>query len=213
MIYFIIIFIVCYIIGSIPYSYYFGKYFLKTNILNQGSGHSGLSNLYIFLSYKKILLLLFFDVILKGTIPAYLLYNFYSEYIVSLFFIIVGHNWSFLIKFKGGKGLAVSIGIIIGLNYKLFLILLLIFMFFWILMKFKDSSFPWIISFLLLPFIYIVDYKFYNFLFYDKDFNLFVIILMIFILLLFRRSLGNRFINIFNYKILLSRLFFDRESR
>jgi glycerol-3-phosphate acyltransferase PlsY len=213
MIYFIIFSIACYTIGSIPNSYYFGKYFLKINILNQGTGHSGLSNLYIFLSYKKILLLLFFDVILKGAIPAYFLYNLFPESIFSLFFIIIGHNWSFLIKFKGGKGLAVSIGIIIGLNYKLFLILLLLFMVFWVLMKFKDSSLPWIIAFFLLPFIYIVDYKFYNFFFYDEDFNLFIITITIFILLLFRRSLGNRFIDIFNYRIFLNRLFFDRESR
>ena len=171
MINFIICSVVCYFIGSIPNSYYFGKYFLNTNILNQGTRHSGLSNIYIFLSYKKILLLLFFEVILKGTIPAYIIYNFYSEYIYSLLFIILGHNWSFFIKFKGGKGLAVSIGIIIGLNYKLFFMLLFIFLIFWAVMKFKDSSLPWIITFIVIPFIYIVDYKFLNLIFYEKNFN------------------------------------------
>ena len=213
MINFIIFSLGCYFIGSVPNSYYFGKYFLNTNILNQGTQHSGLSNIYTFLSYKKILLLLFFEVILKGTIPAYVIYNFYSEYIYSLIFIILGHNWSFLIKLRGGKGLAVSIGIIIGLNYKLFFILLFIFIIFWGLMKFKDSSLPWIITFIFIPFIYMLDYEFLNLLFYEKDFNLFKIILIILLLLIIRRSLGNRNFGIFNYKIFLNRLFFDRESK
>ena len=213
MIIFLICSIICYSIGSVPNSYYFGKYFFNTNILNQGTKHSGLSNIYIYLSYKKILLLLFCEVILKGTIPSYVIYNFYYEYLYSLIFIILGHNWSFFINFKGGKGLAVSIGIIIGLNFKLFFILLFIFIFFWGLMKFKDSSLPWIISFIFMPLIYIVDYQFLNLLFYEKDFNLSKIILIIILRLIIRRSLGNRNIDIFNYKIFLNRLFFDRESK
>ena len=102
-----------YLIGSLPTSYLFAKYFLKKNILLEGTKHSGLSNIYSYITFDKVIYILFLDVIIKGALPSFLLQIYFQDYFYFLFFLIMGHNWSIFLSFRGGKGLAISIGIII----------------------------------------------------------------------------------------------------
>ena len=202
-----------YLIGSLPTSYLFGKYFLEKNILLEGTKHSGLSNIYSHITFDKVIYILFLDVILKGALPSFLLLLYFDDYLYFLFFLIIGHNWSIFLNFKGGKGLAISIGIIIGLSLKLFLLLLFLFVIFWAFQKFKDSSLPWLLSFLFTPIVFYYDSNYLNLFFDLYYFNKLYILILLLSLLIFTRTLGDRNYSRINFKTLIFRIIFDRDKR
>jgi len=202
-----------YLIGSLPISYLFGKYFLEKNILLEGTKHSGLSNIYSHITFDKVIYILFLDVIIKGALPSFLLLLYFDDYLYFLFFLIIGHNWSIFLNFKGGKGLAISIGIIIGLSLKLFLLLLFLFVIFWAFQKFKDSSLPWLLSFLFTPIVFYYDSNYLNLFFDLYYFNKLYILILLLSLLIFTRTLGDRNYSRINFKTLIFRIIFDRDKR
>jgi len=213
MVIFIVFSIFFYFLGSFPTSYLLGKSLYKIDILNKGSKHSGLSNIYKYSSRKIIFLILFIDIFLKGFIPSCIISNYFSEYIFSCIFLIIGHNWPFFLRLNGGKGLSVSIGILAGINIYVFFLLIIFFFVFWMIEQFKDSSMPWILSFFSTILVLIIDIFYFNALFESiSKISLFSIII-VFLLLLFRRSLGNREYNSYNPKILFIRLIFDRDVK
>ena len=193
-----------YLIGSLPTSYLFGKYFLEKNILLEGTKHSGLSNIYSLITFDKV--------IIKGALPSFLLLLYFDDYLYFLFFLIIGHNWSIFLNFKGGKGLAISIGIIIGLSLKLFLLLLFLFVIFWAFQKFKDSSLPWLLSFLFTPIVFYYDSNYLNLFFDLYYFNKLYILILLLSLLIFTRTLGDRNYSRINLKTLIFRIIFDRDK-
>ena len=201
-----------YLIGSLPTSYLFGKYFLEKNILLEGTKHSGLSNIYSHITFDKVIYILFLDVILKGALPSFLLLLYFDDYLYFLFFLIIGHNWSIFLNFKGGKGLAISIGIMIGLSLKLFLLLLFLFVIFWAFQKFKDSSLPWLLSFLFTPIVFYYDSNYLNLFFDLYYFNKLYILILLLSLLIFTRTLGDRNYSRINLKTLFFRIIFDRDK-
>ena len=83
MLIFIIFSFILYLIGSFPTSHIIGEKLYRIDILKIGSKHSGLSNIYQYSSKKIILLILLIDVLLKGFVPTYLVFNFYNEYILA----------------------------------------------------------------------------------------------------------------------------------
>ena len=202
-----------YLIGSLPISYLFGKYFLEKNILLEGTKHSGLSNIYSHITFDKVIYIIFLDVIIKGALPSFLLLLYFDDYLYFLFFLIIGHNWSIFLNFKGGKGLAISIGIIIGLSLKLFLLLLFLFVIFWAFQKFKDSSLPWLLSFLFTPIVFYYDSNYLNLFFDLYYFNKLYILILLLSLLIFTRTLGDRNYSRINFKTLIFRIIFDRDKR
>ena len=202
-----------YLIGSLPTSYLFGKYFLEKNILLEGTKHSGLSNIYSHITFDKVIYILFLDVIIKGALPSFLLLLYFDDYLYFLFFLIIGHNWSIFLNFKGGKVLAISIGIIIGLSLKLFLLLLFLFVIFWAFQKFKDSSLPWLLSFLFTPIVFYYDSNYLNLFFDLYYFNKLYILILLLSLLIFTRTLGDRNYSRINFKTLIFRIIFDRDKR
>ena len=202
-----------YLIGSLPTSYLFGKYFLEKNILLEGTKHSGLSNIYSHITFDKVIYILFLDVIIKGALPSFLLLLYFDDYLYFLFFLIIGHNWSIFLNFKGGKGLAISIGIMIGLSLKLFLLLLFLFVIFWAFQKFKDSSLPWLLSFLFSPIVFYYDSNYLNLFFDLYYFNKLYILILLLSLLIFTRTLGDRNYSRINFKTLIFRIIFDRDKR
>ena len=206
----ILIAIICslffYILGSFPTSYLLGKKLYKIDILDKDSSHSGLSNIYNLIPKKYILLILFIDVIIKGFLPTLFIQLFDSKLLFILIFLLIGHNWSIFIDLRGGKGITVAIGIVLGVSYMLFVYLVSLFILIWIINRFRDSAFPWIISFLSLTLIVNMnflgdDYKTYG-----------LILLLLCFLILIRRSLGITNYNKVNYKIIINRILFDREN-
>ena len=209
-------FLIClffYFLGSIPVTYLVLLRVKKINILKTEYKHSGVSNLYKYSSKKILLFVLFCDVIIKGFIPAYIIKNFTDLDLFIIIFLIIGHNWSFFIKLRGGKGLTVSLGILAAISTEVFISIIILFLIFWISRRKKDSSVPWIVSIVIVNFVAYFDHFFFG-LFYKNLSNEYIYsIFLILLLLLFRRSLGNYTFNNFSRSILFSRIFFDREKR
>ena len=106
--------------GSIPYSVWIGLYFAKINVREIGDGNPGSANVWKASGWVIGLFAVVIDM-LKGAIPMYMILSFakLDEWFLIVFFAItpvIGHAWSPLLKFKGGKALAVSAGVWIALT-------------------------------------------------------------------------------------------------
>ena len=111
-----------YLLGSIPFGLIITKIFLDKDIRNIGSGNIGTTN--VLRTGKKSLaaLTLLFDV-LKGYVSILVAYKYFNELIyLSALFCFIGHIFPVWIKFKGGKGVATYLGIILGISFTLGLI-------------------------------------------------------------------------------------------
>ena len=117
-----IVIIYSYVLGSIPFGLLITKFFLKEDIRNVGSGNIGATN--VLRTGKKILAAstLFFDVS-KGFVSVYLTSKYFSELVyLSGLICFLGHVFPVWLKFKGGKGIATYLGIILALSFKLALV-------------------------------------------------------------------------------------------
>lgn len=107
-----IVFCVAYMIGGIPAAYVAGK--LKGIVITQhGSGNVGGTNAFRILGPQWGIIVAAFD-ILKAILIVWLsslIDKSVTIQIVAAAGVILGHNWSPYIGFKGGKGVATSIGV------------------------------------------------------------------------------------------------------
>ena len=118
----ITVIIYSYLLGSIPFGLLITKLFLKEDIRNVGSGNIGATN--VLRTGKKILAAstLFLDVF-KGFLSVYLTSKYFSEFVyLSGLICFLGHVFPVWLKFKGGKGIATYLGIILALSFKLALV-------------------------------------------------------------------------------------------
>lgn len=124
--------ILSYIIGSISGSYLLGKIILQKDVRKYGSGNAGTTNAMRVFG-KKIGIMTFCIDFLKGFLYILLLKHFTSINLESLYIcsvlLIIGHDYPFYMSFKGGKGVATTIGAFAVLGFKLDLIAVVI----WIL--------------------------------------------------------------------------------
>lgn len=119
----VILFLVSFIIGSIPFGYIFGKFFKNIDIRNYGSKNIGATNVGRVMGWKFGIVVLILD-IFKGILPTWLGLVFSYELNstnpihISFFagiFAILGHVYSPWIQFKGGKGIATALGVCLTL--------------------------------------------------------------------------------------------------
>jgi len=111
-----------YLLGSIPFGLIITKIFLGKDIRNIGSGNIGTTN--VLRTGKKSLAAatLLFDV-LKGYVSILIAYKYFNELIyLSALICFIGHIFPVWLKFKGGKGVATYLGIILGISFTLGLI-------------------------------------------------------------------------------------------
>ena len=112
----LIISIISYLMGSIPFGLILTKLFLKKDIREIGSGNIGATN--VLRSGNKIVgyTTLIFD-ILKAVIPVIFVKIYYIDflYLASLS-AFLGHVFPIWLKFKGGKGVAAYVGILFAIN-------------------------------------------------------------------------------------------------
>jgi len=126
---YLIIIVISYLLGSIPFGLILTKIFLKKDIRDIGSGNIGATNALRsgnkLIGYSTLLL----DII-KAILPVlYIKINYPDLVYVSALSVFLGHVFPIWLKFKGGKGVATYVGIIFSLN----IIYVLIFGITWIL--------------------------------------------------------------------------------
>ena len=129
MIKFLIFVVIAYVFGSLPCGVWLGKGVKNIDIREYGSKNSGATNAYRILGPKYGIMVLILDA-LKGYIPLYIasLFDIGGIYIILLGLVaILGHTFSFFLQFKGGKGVATSLGVFLFLMPKVVGILVLVF--------------------------------------------------------------------------------------
>ncbi|WP_349407579.1 glycerol-3-phosphate 1-O-acyltransferase PlsY [Pseudalkalibacillus sp. SCS-8] len=102
-----------YFIGSISFSYLIAKKIKKVDIRTQGSGNAGATNTLRVLGWGPAIAVLLLDAS-KGIVAVLLSYLLGAEEWVAFLaglFAIVGHNWPIYYGFRGGKGVATTIGV------------------------------------------------------------------------------------------------------
>lgn len=144
----VLIIIVAYLLGSIPTGLWIGKAFFKTDIREHGSKNLGATNSFRILGKKAGLIVTLVDVF-KGTAAVLLpLLPFFSESTISPLLLgviaLIGHMFPVFAGFRGGKAVATSAGVLLGVSWPLFI--LLFFVFFGSLKMFKMVSLTSIIS-------------------------------------------------------------------
>lgn len=123
----IIFLIIAYLLGSIPTGLWIGKYFYGKNLRDYGSGNMGTTNTFRVLGPKAGSVTFMIDM-LKGTLATVLPMIFGVSGVTPLLFglfAILGHTFPIFAGFKGGKAVATSAGILLGLA-PLFLVYLLV---------------------------------------------------------------------------------------
>ena len=150
----IVMLILSYLIGAFPSGLIIGKLFFKKDIRQYGSGNTGATNSFRVLGRPAGFIVTFLD-IFKGFITVFfpLWFSVHADGVISTFFTnglivglfaILGHVYPIYLKFNGGKAVATSAGVVLGVNPILLLILAIIF--FSVLKIFKYVSLSSIIA-------------------------------------------------------------------
>ena len=175
----IIVAIYSYLLGSIPFGLILTKLFLKKDIRDVGSGNIGTTN--VLRTGKKSLAAatLLLD-LLKGYLSVIITFHYFQDLIsYSALLCFVGHIFPIWLKFKGGKGVATYLGVILALSYKFFLIFGIV----WLVLTFlfRFASLSSMISTLI---IFLYSYFFEN-----NNFSLILFIFFIIILYTHRENI------------------------
>jgi glycerol-3-phosphate acyltransferase PlsY len=108
-----------YLLGSISFSYLFGKWLKGIDIREHGSGNAGATNTLRVLGKGPAFVVLVLDA-LKGVLAVYLAKWLGLEewvIVVSGLGAIIGHNWPLFFGFRGGKGIASTVGVMASLCF------------------------------------------------------------------------------------------------
>lgn len=144
-----LLFIGSYILGAIPFAYIFTKVFSHKDIMGLGWKKSSASNVLYNVGKIPALLTFLFDVF-KGFIVIYIAQLLGLDIIIQALaglLVIIGHNWSIFLGFRGGRGLASVIGVVLAFNPFMLLIALIPLIFFTIIWT---ASIGTIVSYLFL---------------------------------------------------------------
>ncbi len=153
---YLIVIVISYLLGSIPFGLILTKLFLKKDIREIGSGNIGATN--VLRSGKKLLgyLTLVLD-ILKAVIPVIFIKINHPELIyISSLSVFLGHVFPLWLKFKGGKGVATYVGILFSINFIYGFIFCISWLFIFFLSKYSSLS-SLIASFLVPVFLFFVN--------------------------------------------------------
>ena len=129
---YIIIAIIAYLVGSINFSIIISKRMAGFDVREKGSGNAGTTNMLRSVGVKAAAITLLCD-ILKGVVViliAILIGNIVDglddALLVQLagIFVIIGHTFPIFFGFKGGKGIATSLGVLLMINWQIGLICL-----------------------------------------------------------------------------------------
>ena len=134
----LIVILFSYLSGSIPFGLILTRFFGGQDVRKIGSGNIGATNVLRTGNKYLAAITLILD-ILKGYAPVVVTQNYFPEYIqLSALLAFLGHIFPLWLKFKGGKGVATYLGILLALSYSLGFL----FMFTWVVVSliFRYSS-------------------------------------------------------------------------
>ena len=130
---YIIVAVIAYLIGSVNFSVILSKKMAGFDVREKGSGNAGTTNMLRTVGKKAALYTLILD-ILKGVVAvliAILIGTLFKEFEakdvligIAGIFVIIGHTFPIFFKFKGGKGIATSLGVLLITNWQIGLICL-----------------------------------------------------------------------------------------
>ncbi|MDD5098412.1 MAG: glycerol-3-phosphate acyltransferase [Candidatus Pacebacteria bacterium] len=123
--------LISYLLGSIPFAFLYAKLVLKKDLRNFGSKNTGALNVLRLASKKGKLfglisfLIAFILDATKAALAVYLANQFIPGHFVlattiGSFFAVLGHNYSIILNFKGGRGAASLGGVLLYLDWKVF---------------------------------------------------------------------------------------------
>lgn len=188
--------LVAYLLGSIPFSYLLGKYIKHDDIRQHGSGNIGTTNAFRVFGKMIGITVLVFDTIKSGLL-VFLLKNDLLFADIELFHPLIygfasvlGHVFPVWLKFRGGKGVATSFGLLLAYSPITALALIPLFIATTILTRYVSlaSTFSTVTAAYLGTFLYIYSD--------NPDYDLmFMIILILATILIFIRH-GSNFMRI-----------------
>lgn len=114
-----------YLLGCFQTSYILAKFYKHIDIREHGSGNAGSTNALRVMGLKMGLLTFFGD-LMKAVIAVVVAGMIFDDQMVGLFAgfaVVIGHNWPVFLKFKGGKGIAATLGLILAFDLKIGLII------------------------------------------------------------------------------------------
>ena len=110
-----------YLVGSVPMTYILGRMVKHIDIRRYGSGNVGASNAWVHLGKLVVAPVAVFDLLAKGSLSVYLAQQLSGGPWIPVFAglaAIAGHNWSVYLKFTGGRGITVVLGVLLLLALK-----------------------------------------------------------------------------------------------
>jgi len=116
----LILLLASYILGSFPSGYLVGRLVKGIDIRKEGSGSTGATNVNRLLGKKWAIVVFVLDFLKGFAAPSAL--KFFAPHLPAVIIVLAaiapvcGHNWSIFLGFKGGKGVATSLGGVAGLS-------------------------------------------------------------------------------------------------
>lgn len=111
-------FVIGYFAGCINFAYLIGRFKEHIDIRDFGSGNSGTTNAIRVMGWK-LGLVTFFGDFFKCLLSYLLVSMIFDNELAGLyagFGAVIGHNWPVFLKFRGGKGIAASTGLLFAVN-------------------------------------------------------------------------------------------------
>ncbi len=146
--------LIAYLLGSLPFGYILTRLAHGTDIRDYGSGNIGATNVLRVYGWRSALPVFILD-LAKGLV-AVLLARAAADapgiYLTAGFLAMFGHSFPFYLKFRGGKAVATSIGVLLALSGWVTLIVIACFLAIVYLTRYV--SLGSIISMLILPLIF-----------------------------------------------------------
>jgi glycerol-3-phosphate acyltransferase PlsY len=147
----IVALIAAYLIGSLSFGLMAGKLLRGIDIRQYGSGNTGSTNIQRTLGTVPAIIVLLLDVGkgLAAVLLARALTGAPGVEMLAGVLSVLGHNWPLFHRFKGGRGIATSIGVLMGLSWQVLIIAVAVGMF--IIAVTRYVSLGSIIGMLLVP--------------------------------------------------------------
>jgi glycerol-3-phosphate acyltransferase PlsY len=113
------VFVYSYLLGSVPFGLIITKIFLGKDIRKVGSGNIGTTNV-LRTGKKSLAVATLLSDVLKGYFSILITYNYFNDLIyLSALICFISHIFPVWLKFKGGKGVATYLGVILGISLNL----------------------------------------------------------------------------------------------